>query len=168
MKRKFTKYPTKVYATRAYNKRYLTSEPILVSANGNFKLIIACGIGINYTPYANFEIARSAKADNAVVDIDIHDHHGNYEGMPVINMPRAYKNEYAHAKYGFRGEYTSNTWIRDTFVSVLNEALDFCDAINYYFESTSSQELAERCKDVFLDMGIDYDSYVQQEADDEL
>ena len=167
MKRKFTKYPSnRVYATKAYTKGYLTSEPILVSAGGNFNLLIVCGIGIQDTPYANFEITQSDKAYEAVVDIRIADRaSNNYEGMPVINLPRKYKGSYAEVSYGFQGQRMGNAWIRDTFVPVLTEALDFCDGINAYFESTSPQELSEMCKDVFLDMGIDYDSYIQQEAD---
>ena len=59
----------------------------------------------------------------------------------------------------------SNAWVRDTFIPILDEAVQFCDEVNNYFATTSKQELAEMCKDVFLDMGIDYDSYIQQEAD---
>ena len=168
MKKKFTKYPSKVYATKAYTKGYTVSDPILVSADGNFQLVIRGGIGIQDTPYANFEIRRSKKADDAVVDIRINDYHGSYEGMPVINLPRAYKDEYAYVNYGFQGQRMGNAWIRNTFAPILNEALDFCDEINTYFESTSRDELSEMCKDVFLDMGIDYDSYIQQEADMDL
>ena len=166
MTRKFTKQPSKVYATKAYTKGYVTSEPILVSANGNFKLIIECGIGRADTPYANFEIKQSAKANNAVIDIDINYSWGSYEdGMPIINLPRKTRNEYAYVNYGFSSERKGNAWIRDTFVPIITEGLDFCDTVNNFFESTSSQELLEMCKDVFLDMGIDYDSYIQQEAD---
>lgn len=166
MKRTFTKYPSnKVYATKAYTKGYTISEPILVSSDGNFKLVIVGGIGIQDTPYTNFEIRRSKKADDAVVDIRINDYHGSYEGMPVINLPRAYRDEYAYVNYGFSSERRSNAWIRDTLIPILDEAVTFCDTVNAYFESTGRQELSEMCKDVFLDMGIDYDSYIQQEAD---
>jgi hypothetical protein len=48
---------------------------------------------------------------------------------------------------------------------IMEEALQFCDEIDNFFASTGHEELAEMCKDVFLDMGIDYDSYIQQEAD---
>ena len=168
MKRKFTKYPSRIYATKAYTKGYATSEPILVSADGNFKLVIECGIGRADTPYANFKIKRSAKANNAVVDININYSWGNYtDGMPVINLPRRNDNEYAYVNYGFSSERKGNAWIRDTLIPILDEALDFCEDIDAYFKSNSSQKLSEMCKDIFLDMGIDYDSYAQQIADDE-
>ena len=166
MKKSFTKYPSnKVYATKAYTKRYVTSEPLLVSANGNFQLVIRGGIGIQDTPYTNFEIIRSKKAYSAVVDIRINDYHGSYQGMPVINLPRKNQDEYAEVSYGFRGERMGNAWVRDTFIPILDEAVQFCDDIDNFFASTDRQELSEMCKDVFLDMGIDYDSYIQQEAD---
>lgn len=168
MKKKFTKYPSKVYATKAYTKGYITSEPLLVSANGNFQLIIEGGVGIQDTPYTNFKVKRSKKADSAVVDIRINDYHGSYQGMPVINLPRKYQGEYAEVSYGFRGERMSNAWVRDTFIPVLDEAVQFCDDIDNFLASTSREELSEMCKDVFLDMGIDYDSYIQQEADMDL
>lgn len=168
MKKKFTKYPSKVYATKAYTKDYVISDPILVSADGNFQLVIRGGIGMQYTPYAGFEIKRSKKADDSVVDIRINDYHGSYEGMPVINLPRAYKGEYAYVNYGFSSERYGNAWIKNTLIPILDEAVTFCDTVNAYFESTSREELSEMCKDVFLDMGIDYDSYIQQEADMDL
>lgn len=168
MKKKFTKYPSKVYATKAYTKGYTTSDPILVSSNGNFQLVIRGGIGIQDTPYTNFEIERSDKADGAVVDIRIHDYHGSYQGMPVINLPRKYQDGYAEVSYGFRGERMGNAWVKDVFIPVLDEAVQFCDDIDNFFASTSREELLEMCKDVFLDMGIDYDSYIQQEADMDL
>ena len=62
MRRKFTKYPNKVYATKAFTKGYTTSEPILTSANGNFWLVIEGGIGREDTPYARFDIKQSGKA----------------------------------------------------------------------------------------------------------
>lgn len=169
MKKSFTKYPSnKVYATKAYTKSYVTSEPILVSANGNFQLVIRGGIGIQDTPYTDFKITCSKKADTAVVDIRINDFHGSYQGIPVINLPRKYADEYATVSYGFRGERMGNAWVRDTFIPVLDEAVSFCEEIDNFFDSTGREQLAEMCKDVFLDMGIDYDSYIQQEADMDL
>ena len=167
MKRKFTKYPSnKVYAAKAYTKSYVTSEPILVSANGNFQLVIRGGIGMKDTPYTDFEITRSKKANEAVVDIDVDRGFGSsFDGMPIICLPSKYKDEYATVNYGFRGQRMSNAWVRDTFIPILDEAVQFCDELNNFFDSTSKQELSEMCKDVFLDMGIDYDSYIQQEAD---
>jgi hypothetical protein len=160
MKRKFTKYPNnKVYAAKAFTKRYTISEPILVSSNGNFKLIIEGGIGTQDTPYTNFEIKRSAKANEAVVDIHLSDWSSNsYEGMPVITLPRKRNDEYVYVNYGFRGQRMSNAWIRDTFIPILDEAIQFCDEVNNFFASTGREELAEMCKDVFLDMGIDYEA----------
>lgn len=106
---------------------------------------------------------------DAVVDIDINYSWGNYEdGMPVINLPRKTHNEYAYAKYGFSSEREGNAWIRDTFIPILDEAVQFCEEIDNFFTSTGHEQLAEMCKDVFLDMGIDYDSYIQQEADMDL
>lgn len=168
MKRKFTKYPNnKVYATKAYTKGYVESEPILVSSSGNFQLFIRGGIGREDTPYTDFEIKRSKKAHDAVVDIDVDRGFGTFsaDGMPTINLPSKYKDEYATVSYGFRGERMPNSWIRDTFISVLNEAVQFCDELNNFFATTSKQELSDMCEDVFLDMGIDYQSYIQQEAD---
>lgn len=166
MKKSFTKYPSnKVYAAKEYTKSYVTSDPLLVSANGNFKLVIRGGIGIQDTPYTNFEIIRSEKADSAVVDIRINDYHGSYQGMPVINLPRKYQDEFAIVSYGFTSNRTGNAWVRDVFIPILEEAVSFCDEIDNFFTSTGREQLAEMCKDVFLDMGIDYDSYVQQEAD---
>lgn len=166
MKKSFTKYPSnKVYAAKEYTKGYVTSDPLLVSANGNFKLVIVGGIGMQDTPYTNFKIQRSKLADEAVVDIRINDYHGSYQGMPVINLPRKFQDEYAEVSYGFRSERTGNAWVRDTFIPVLDEAVQFCDAVDNYFSSTGREQLSEMCKDVFLDMGIDYDSYVQQDAD---
>lgn len=168
MKRKFTKYPTKVYATRAYTKSYVTSEPILVSANGNFKLVIIGGVGVQDTPYTDFEIQRSKLAEEAVVNINIHRSRGSFDGFPVISRVGTCEGEYANASYGFDSNYRNNNWVRDTFIPVLSEAVAFCDEIDNYFSSTGREQLAELCKDVFLDMGIDYDSYVQQEADMDL
>ena len=168
MKRTFTKYPSnKVYATKAYTKDYVISDPILVSSNGNFKLVIESGIGRNETPYADFEVRRSNKASEAVVEIDVDRGFGalNSDGMPTICLPSKYKDEYATVNYGFRGQRMGNAWVRDTFIPILDEAVQFCDEVNNYFATTSKQELSEMCKDVFLDMGIDYDSYIQQEAD---
>lgn len=168
MKRKFTKYPSnKVYATKAYTKDYVISDPILVSANGNFKLVIEGGIGRQDSPYTDFEVKRSKKANEAVVDIDVDRGYGTIysDGMPTILLPSKYKDEYATVNYGFRGQRMSNAWARDIFIPILDEAVQFCDELNNFFATTSKQELSEMCKDVFLDMGIDYDSYIQQEAD---
>lgn len=161
MKRKFTKYPSnKVYAAKAYTKDYVISDPILVSSNGNFKLVIEGGIGMQDTPYTDFQVRCSKKADNAVVRIDISRGWGSFDGMPVIGTPSD-----AEVSYGFGSKRTGNAWIRDTFMPIMEEALQFCDEINDFFASTGREELSEMCKDVFLDMGIDYDSYIQQEAD---
>lgn len=157
---------SKVYATKAYTKGYVTSEPILVSSNGNFQLIIVGGIGINDTPYAHFEIKQSAAAYNAVVDIDLHnDSSGHFVGFPVIKLPIKYMDEYAYAKYGFSSKHMGNSWVRDTFIPILEEAVLFAEEVNRYFDSTNRQQLSEMCEDVFLDMGIDYTDYIQQEAD---
>lgn len=175
MKKTSTKFPSNyvaatdsIYATKAYTKGYVESDPLLVSANGNFKLIIRGGIGIEDTPYTNFEIVPSKKADGAVIDIRINDFHGSYQGMPVINLPRKNQGEYATVSYGFTSNRTGNVWVRDIFIPTLTEAVDFADEVNDYFDSTSREQLSEMCKDVFLDMGIDYDSYIQQEADADL
>jgi len=167
MKRTFTKYPSnKVYATKAYTKGYVVSDPILVSSNGNFKLVIEGGIGIQDTPYTDFQVRCSRVAQNAVVSIDISRGWGSFSGMPVIGIPDKYRDgSYADVNYGFGSERTGNDWIRDTFIPIMEEALQFCDEINNFFASTSREELSEMSKDVFLDMGIDYDSYIQQEAD---
>lgn len=168
MKRKFTKYPSnKVYATKAYTKGYTISEPILVSSNGNFKLVIEGGIGMQDTPYVNFKIKRSDEADNAVIDIRLDSYHGTpYEGMPVINLPRALRSGgYAEVSYGFSSERKGNAWIRDTFIPLLDEAVTFCETLSEYFSFTDRQKLSDMCEDIFLDMGIDYQSYIQQEAD---
>ena len=168
MSRKFTKYPSKVYATKAYTKGYIISDPILTSANGNFWLVIIGGIGREDTPYTHFEIKRSRKADEAVVRIDIERDFGTYEGMPIITLPSKYKNSYADVNYGFSSQRRENAWIRDTLIPILDEAVQFCDELNNFFATTSRDELSEMCKDVFLDMGVDYDSYIQQEADMDL
>lgn len=169
MKKSFTKYPSnKVYATKAYTKSYITSEPLLVSANGNFTLVIIGGVGMKDTPYTDFEIKRSKLANEAVVDIDIHRSRGSFDGLPVISTPSEFEGEYATASYGFGSNYRSNNWIRTTFIPVLDEAVSFCEEIDNYFSSTGREQLAEMCKDVFLDMGVDYDSYIQQEADMDL
>lgn len=169
MKKKFTKYPSKVYATKAYTKGYTTSDPILVSSNGNFKLVIEGGIGMQDTPYTDFQVRCSKVAHDAVVSIDISRGWGSFTGMPVIGIPEKYRTgSYAEVNYGFGSERKGNTWIRDTFIPILDEAVQFCDEIDNFFTSTSQEELSEMCKDVFLDMGIDYDSYIQQEADMDL
>lgn len=167
MGRKFTKYPSnKVYATKAYTKSYVTSEPILVSSNGNFKLVIEGGIGRQDTPYTDFKVSDSKAAHDAIVRIDLSRGLGSFAGMPVIGLPSKFRDgSYADVSYGFSSERKGNDWIRDTFIPTLDEAVQFCDELNTFFASTSKQELSEMCKDVFLDMGIDYDSYVQQEAD---
>ena len=169
MKKSFTKYPSnKVYATKAYTKDYVTSEPILVSSNGNFKLVIVGGIGREDTPYTDFEIKRSEKANEAVVRIDIHRSRGSFDGFPVISRPGKVQGEYANTSYGFSSNYRTNDWIKNTFIPILDEAVQFCDELNNFFATTSKQELSDMCEDVFLDMGIDYDSYIQQEADMDL
>jgi hypothetical protein len=167
MKRKFTKYPNnKVYAAKAFTKSYVISDPILVSSNGNFKLVIEGGIGMQDTPYTDFQVRCSKKADNAVVRIDISRGWNPFEGMPVIGLPSKNRdNSYAEVNYGFGSTRTGNAWIKDIFMPIMEEALQFCDEIDNFFASTGHEELAEMCKDVFLDMGIDYDSYIQQEAD---
>ena len=165
-RRTFTKHPSnKVYAAKEYIKSYVTSEPLLVSANGNFTLVIVGGVGVQDTPYTDFEIQRSKLANEAVVDIDIHRSRGSFDGLPVISVPSKMEGEYATATYGFGSRYRTNDWIKDTFIAVLSEAVSFCEELDNYFSSTGREQLAEMCKDVFLDMGIDYDSYVQQEAD---
>jgi hypothetical protein len=169
MKKRFTKYPSnKVYATKAYTKGYATSEPILVSTDGNFQLVIRGGIGREDTPYTDFEIKRSKKANDAVVRIDIHRSRGSFDGFPIISRPEKVQGEYANTSYGFSSDYRTNDWIKNTFIPILDEAVQFCDELNNFFATTSREELSEMCKDVFLDMGIDYDSYVQQEADMDL
>lgn len=166
MKKSFTKYPSnKVYAAKEYTKGYVTSDPLLISANGNFKLVIVGGVGMQDTPYTDFEIQKSKLANEAVVDIKIHRSRGSFDGFPVISIPSKMEGEYATASYGFGSTYRTNAWVRDVFIPVLDEAVQFCDEIANYFSSTGREQLAEMCKDVFLDMGIDYDSYVQQEAD---
>lgn len=169
-KKKFTKYPSKVYATKAYTKSYAMSDPILVSNDGNFKLVIVAGIGVRDTPYANFEIRRSNKASNAVVDIRLESYHGtSYSGMPVIDLPSALREGgYAEVNYGFSSERKGNAWIRDTLIPLLDEAVAFCGTLSEYFSFTDRQKLTDMCEDVFLDMGIDYQSYIQQEADMDL
>jgi len=170
MKRTFTKCPnSKVYATKAYTKDYTISEPILVSSNGNFKLVIKGGIGRQDTPYTDFGVICSTEADNAVVRISINRGLSSFQGTPVIGLPSENEdNSYAEVNYGFSSSRTSNAWIRDIFIPIMEEALQFCDDVDNFFASTSREELSEMCKDVFLDMGIDYDSYIQQEADSHL
>lgn len=169
MSRKFTKYPSnKVYATKAYTKGYTISDPILTSANGNFWLVIEGGIGREDTPYTDFEIKRSKKANEAVVRIDIHHSMGSFDGFPVISRLGQVQGEYANTSYGFSSDYRTNDWIKDTFIPILDEAVQFCDELNNFFATTSKQELSDMCEDVFLDMGIDYQSYIQQEADMDL